>query len=195
MVAMSESASGDRTAGVHSLRSVFTTRRFLPPFVTSTDEEIERALADHRAGVLDRGRPFPPALLRQLRGEQVHLLDLRRLREELPRLRHQRGGDGAVEVRLPAGVVRERVEDRRTPSSRDGARTTRWWPASACASGSALERNAATSSSLPGLATRRTSNATLTMGHLCERRHRPSTSEALGIGGRDRVSGGNDNDG
>src|SRR6185369_13639446 len=50
-------------------------------------------------------------LPRQLRRQHVHLLDLRRLREQVARLRHQRRGDLAGKVSLPAGLVRERVED------------------------------------------------------------------------------------
>src|SRR5881394_1890271 len=46
-----------------------------------------------------------------LRGEEVDLFDFRSFGEELGGLRHQRGGDAAVEVRLAAALGLERVED------------------------------------------------------------------------------------
>src|SRR5262249_10334413 len=47
----------------------------------------------------------------ELRGEDFDGLDPRRLGEEVLRLRHERRRDGAIEVRLAARVVGERVED------------------------------------------------------------------------------------
>src|SRR6266850_1306587 len=46
-----------------------------------------------------------------LRCKQIDLLDLGRLRQELARALHQRGGDRAVEVRLPALFVGKRIEN------------------------------------------------------------------------------------
>src|SRR5882762_1869145 len=53
----------------------------------------------------------PPFSGLHLRGEQVDLLDPGRLQQELARALHQRGGDGAVEVRLPALFVGKRIEN------------------------------------------------------------------------------------
>src|SRR6185295_3021416 len=51
------------------------------------------------------GRPW------QFRRQHVHLLDRRRLREELASLGHQCGGDAAGQVGLASGLVGEGVED------------------------------------------------------------------------------------
>src|ERR1022692_123882 len=51
----------------------------------------------------------------ELGGQHVDLLDVRRGAEQLARLRHQRSGDRAAQVSLPAAVTGEDVED---PESR-----------------------------------------------------------------------------
>ena len=53
----------------------------------------------------------PAGATRDLGGQHVDLFDLRRLGQQIGGLGHQRGGDGAVEVGLAAGVAGEGVED------------------------------------------------------------------------------------
>ena len=48
---------------------------------------------------------------RQFRRQQLDLLDVRRCTEQGGCVRHQRGGDLAVQVSLAAGLVRKSVKD------------------------------------------------------------------------------------
>ena len=103
-----------------------------------------------------------PGLLLELAREDVHLLDLRRLAQQLIGLLHQRGGDGSGEVRLATGFVGEDVEDT------EGC----WGDADREPRGGCLlllgerqrpSRKLATSCSFPGLASSRARTPTVTM--------------------------------
>jgi hypothetical protein len=47
----------------------------------------------------------------ELRGEDLHRLDGRRLREQFRSLRHERGSDLTGQMRLPTRFVGERIKD------------------------------------------------------------------------------------
>ncbi len=91
-------------------------------------------------------------LSRKLGREDLGFLDNRRLREEVGRSRHQRRGDPARKVGLPARVVRE------------GRRANHVVvPGSSWTIDRPPRRKLATSASLPGFASSRTNSATVTM--------------------------------
>src|SRR6266850_4570897 len=57
--------------------------------------------------------PSPWWSLRKLGAEYLHVLDLRRRREQVRGLRHQRLGNGPVQMGLSPGFIAKRVEDRK----------------------------------------------------------------------------------
>jgi hypothetical protein len=81
----------------------------------ATIRTTARAITPHRllkklAGHVP-DRRLPTSGLRQLGRENVHLLDLRRLRQKLPGLRHERGSYTAIQMSLSSRIVGERIEN------------------------------------------------------------------------------------
>src|SRR6266849_4939699 len=72
--------------------------------------------------------PSPCSSFRKLGAEYVHVLDLRRRREQVRGLRHERLGNGPVQMGLSPGFIAKRVEDgkrRRTGPQREPQRRRR----------------------------------------------------------------------
>ena len=91
------------------------------------------------------------------RGDDVEALDQRLLRKQVPGTLEQRSGDWPGEMGLAALLVGERVED----AERRGAETKRKpaeGPGFCSTRARASRRNSASSSSLPGFASRRTTS-------------------------------------
>src|SRR4029077_6653655 len=72
--------------------------------------------------------PAPCWSFRKLGAENVRALDLRRRREQVRGLRHERLGNGPVQMGLPPSFIAKRVEDRkrrRTEPQREPERRRR----------------------------------------------------------------------